>query len=74
VIVNQTDQIKHRLQKLDEFEEHVSEDKRLLMDDYVSRVTQISHELQQAWDLDQLVKAQKTVIFRIFRYLSVEYV
>ncbi|EFX62538.1 hypothetical protein DAPPUDRAFT_336806 [Daphnia pulex] len=32
----------------------------LLMDDYVSRVTQISHELQQAWDLDQLVKAQKT--------------
>ncbi len=52
MIVNQTDQIKHRLQKLDEFEEHVSEDKRLLMDDYVSRVTQISHELQQAWDLD----------------------
>jgi hypothetical protein len=44
------------------------------MDDYVSLVTQISHELQQAWDLDQLVKAQKTVIFRIFRYLSVEYV
>ncbi len=30
--------------------------------DFVSRVTQISHELQQAWDLDQRVKALKTLI------------
>ncbi len=45
--------LKHRLQQLDEFEEHVSKHKRHLMDDYVPRVTQISHELQQAWDLDQ---------------------
>jgi hypothetical protein len=43
-----TDKIKQRLQQLNKFEEHVIEHKGLLMDDYVSRVTRISHELQQA--------------------------
>nr|SVE89762.1 EOG090X02HV [Daphnia sinensis] len=56
------DKIKHRLQQLDEFEEHVSEHKGLSRDDYVSRITQISQELHQAWALDQRVKALKIVI------------
>nr|SVE76887.1 EOG090X02HV [Daphnia lumholtzi]SVE78113.1 EOG090X02HV [Daphnia lumholtzi] len=54
--------IKHRLQQLDEFEEHVSEHRGLSRDDYVSRITQISQELHQAWALDQRVKALKIVI------------
>ncbi len=63
------DKIKHRLQQLDEFEEHVSEHKGLSRDDYVSRITQISHELHQAWALDQRVKALKIVI-QVFDYLK----
>ena len=65
------DKIKHRLQQLDEFEEHVSEHKGLSRDDYVSRITQISHELHQAWALDQRVKALKIVIqvFYCLKYL-----
>nr|CAH0100443.1 unnamed protein product [Daphnia galeata] len=56
------DKIQHRLQQLDEFEEHVSEHKGLSRDDYVSRINQISQELHQAWALDQRVKALKIVI------------
>nr|SVE92271.1 EOG090X02HV [Megafenestra aurita] len=56
------DKIKHRLQQLDEFEEHISEHKGLSRDDYVTRITQISQELHQAWALDQRVKALKIVI------------
>nr|SVE75004.1 EOG090X02HV [Daphnia dolichocephala] len=56
------DKTKYRLQQLDEFEEHVSEHKGLSRDDYVSRITQISHELHHAWALDQRVKALKIVI------------
>nr|SVE72817.1 EOG090X02HV [Ceriodaphnia reticulata] len=56
------DKLKHRLQQLDEFEEHVSEHKGLSRDDYVTRITQISQELHQAWALDQRVKALKIVI------------
>lgn len=64
VIVKQQikDKIKHRLQQLDEFEEHISEHKGLSRDDYVTRITQISQELHQAWALDQRVKALKIVI------------
>lgn len=56
------DKIKHRLQQLDDFEENVSEHKGLSRDDYVTRITQISQELHQAWSLDQRVKALKIVI------------
>ena len=64
VVVKQqiNDKIQHRLQQLDEFEEHVSEHKGLSRDDYVSRINQISQELHQAWALDQRVKALKIVI------------
>ena len=64
VIVKQqiSDQMKHRLQQLDEFEENVSEHKGLSRDDYVTRITQISEELYQAWHTDQRVKALKIVI------------
>lgn len=56
------DKIKHRLQQLDEFEENISEHKGLSREDYVTRITQISEELNQAWVLDQRVKALKIVI------------
>nr|SVE69681.1 EOG090X02HV [Eubosmina coregoni] len=56
------DKMKHRLQQLDDFEENVSEHKGLSRDDYVTRITQISHELHHAWALDQRVKALKIVI------------
>lgn len=56
------DKLKHRLQQLDEYEEHVREHKGLSRDDYVARITQISHELHQAWAMDQRVKALKIVI------------
>ena len=64
VVVKQqiNDKLKHRLQQLDEFEENVSEHKGLSRDDYVTRITQISHELHHAWALDQRVKALKIVI------------
>ena len=64
VVVKQqiNDKMKHRLQQLDEFEENVSEHKGLSRDDYVTRITQISHELHHAWALDQRVKALKIVI------------
>jgi len=56
------DKMKHRLQQLDEFEENVSEHRGLSREDYVTRITQISEELNQAWVLDQRVKALKIVI------------
>lgn len=56
------DKMKHRLQQLDEFEENISEHKGLSREDYVTRITQISEELNQAWVLDQRVKALKIVI------------
>lgn len=64
VVVKQqiNDKMKHRLQQLDEFEENISEHKGLSREDYVTRITQISEELNQAWVLDQRVKALKIVI------------
>lgn len=56
------DKLKHRLQQLDEYEDNVSEHKGLSREDYVSRITQISQELHQAWAADQRVKALKIVI------------
>ena len=47
---------------MDEFEENISEHKGLSQDDYIKIITQISEELQQAWALDQRVKALKIVI------------
>ena len=74
VVVKQqiNDKMKHRLQQLDEFEENVSEHRGLSREDYVTRITQISEELNQAWVLDQRVKALKIVIqvygkYRIYR-------
>ena len=74
VVVKQqiNDKMKHRLQQLDEFEENVSEHRGLSREDYVTRITQISVELNQAWVLDQRVKALKIVIqvygkYRIYR-------
>lgn len=61
------DKIKHRLQQLeqlqlDEYEENISEHKGLSQDDYIKIITRISEELQQAWKMDQRVKALKIVI------------
>lgn len=61
--------MKHRLQQLDDFEENVSEHKGLSRDDYVTRITQISHELHHAWALDQRVKALKIVIQVLYNLL-----
>ena len=56
------DKVKHRLQQIDEYEENVSEHRGLSQDDYIKIITQISEELQEAWRLDQRVKALKIVI------------
>ena len=64
-----SDKLKHRLQQLDDFEEHVREHKGLSRDDYVTRINQISHELHQAWALDQRVKALKIVIQVSSKYI-----
>jgi hypothetical protein len=64
VVIKQqiNDKVKHRLQQIDEYEENVSEHRGLSQDDYIKIITQISEELQEAWRLDQRVKALKIVI------------
>ena len=56
------DRTRHRLQQLDEREDDLSEHGGLSQEDYIRTIERIADELQQAWRLDQRVKALKIVI------------
>lgn len=57
------DKVKNRLEQLDDFEEgSVRQMLDLTQQEYISRIELLNHELVQAWNQDQRVKALKIVI------------
>ncbi|XP_058453184.1 VPS35 endosomal protein sorting factor-like isoform X2 [Malaya genurostris] len=58
-----SEKVKHRLEQLDEFEEGtVCQMLDLSQQEYVIKIEQLNHELVQAWNTDQRVKALKIAI------------
>ncbi|XP_055614690.1 VPS35 endosomal protein sorting factor-like [Uranotaenia lowii] len=58
-----SEKVKHRLEQLDEFEEGtVRQMLDLSQQEYVIKIEQLNHELVQAWNSDQRVKALKIAI------------
>lgn len=58
-----SEKVKHRLEQLDEFEEGtVRQMLDLSQQEYVIKIEQLNHELVQAWNTDQRVKALKIAI------------
>lgn len=58
-----SEKVKHRLEQLDDFEDgSVHQMLDLTQQEYVLKIEQLNHELVQAWDTDQRVKALKIAI------------
>ncbi|XP_058057478.1 VPS35 endosomal protein sorting factor-like [Anopheles bellator] len=58
-----SEKVKHRLEQLDDFEEgSVRQMLDLSQQEYVVKIEQLNHELVQAWNQDQRVKALKIAI------------
>ncbi|XP_055636101.1 VPS35 endosomal protein sorting factor-like [Toxorhynchites rutilus septentrionalis] len=58
-----SEKVKYRLEQLDEFEEGtVRQMLNLSQQEYVLKIEQLNHELVQAWNTDQRVKALKIAI------------
>ncbi|XP_062553842.1 VPS35 endosomal protein sorting factor-like [Armigeres subalbatus] len=58
-----SEKVKHRLEQLDEFEDGtVRQMLDLSQQEYVIKIEQLNHELVQAWNTDQRVKALKIAI------------
>ncbi|XP_055549188.1 VPS35 endosomal protein sorting factor-like [Wyeomyia smithii] len=58
-----SEKVKHRLEQLDEFEDGtVRQMLDLSQQEYVLKIEQLNHELVQAWNTDQRVKALKIAI------------
>lgn len=66
IIKSQTtisEKVKHRLEQLDDFEDgSVHQMLDLTQQEYVLKIEQLNHELVQAWNTDQRVKALKIAI------------
>lgn len=58
-----SDKVKHRLEQLDDFDEDpVRQMHNLTQQDYIMKIEQLNHQLRDAWNTDQRVKALKITI------------
>lgn len=58
-----SDKVKHRLEQLDNFDEDpVRQMLNLTQHEYVAKIEQLNHQLRDAWNSDQRVKALKIAI------------